>query len=374
MKIKIIVCLLFFVYAGSALAFTEDLLNNYFGLYAGGTGGSGNAFFGGDTGGNTVGNNNTFMGFWAGGSNTGDSNTFIGTSAGMNNTGENNTFLGVGAGTEQTNGSYNTFLGVSSGASSTGSYNAFVGYSAGYSNTGGDYNTFVGNQAGYNNSADTNTFIGNSAGYSNTSGFYNMFSGSNAGYSNQTGIENTFIGVASGYNTTGSNNVFLGFKAGIYETGSNKLYIDSSSTTTPLIYGEFDSDFVEINGDLYVTGNTYFTSDKQLKKDIEPIESSLEKILGIKGVSYKWKNQNSEGGQSSNRHYGVIAQQIEKILPEIVDNRHSDNKRVAYMELIPVMIEAMKEQQETITKLSEKVHNLERELELKDTMVMADIN
>ncbi|MEW6003355.1 MAG: hypothetical protein AB1638_12030 [Nitrospirota bacterium] len=103
----------------------------------------------------------------------------------------------------------NTYYGTGAGASldGTGWYNAFFGYNAGYNTTGGDYNTFIGYSAGLNN----------------TTGNYNTFIGRAAGYSNQTGIGNVFLGYGAGYN----------------ETGSDKLYIDNSSTSTPLIYGEF---------------------------------------------------------------------------------------------------------------------------------------
>jgi hypothetical protein len=74
-----------------------------------------------------------------------------------------------------------------------------------------------------------------------------------SGFSNTTGINNTYLGYWTGFsNITGSGNVFLGYYAGYYEAGSNRLYIDNSSTNTPLIYGEFDNDIVSINGRLGV--------------------------------------------------------------------------------------------------------------------------
>ena len=51
---------------------------------------------------------------------------------------------------------------------------------------------------------------------------------------------------------TGSGNVMIGYKAGYYEIGSNKLYIDNSNTTTPLIYGDFANDSVKINGQMEI--------------------------------------------------------------------------------------------------------------------------
>ncbi len=59
------------------------------------------------------------------------------------------------------------------------------------------------------------------------------------------------IGQSAGYlGTTGSNNVMIGYQAGYSETGSNKLYIDNSNTTSPLIYGDFANDELTINGTL----------------------------------------------------------------------------------------------------------------------------
>jgi hypothetical protein len=80
----------------------------------------------------------------------------------------------------------------------------------------------------------------------------NNFFGTGAG-NNTIGNDNTFIGAYAGWsNTTGSGNVFLGYQAGYNETGSNRLYIANSSTTTPLIYGEFDNSIALINGNFRV--------------------------------------------------------------------------------------------------------------------------
>ena len=55
---------------------------------------------------------------------------------------------------------------------------------------------------------------------------------------------------------SGNSNVFIGYKAGYNETGSNKLHIANSNTVTPLIYGEFDTPFLSLNGEVYVDGDT----------------------------------------------------------------------------------------------------------------------
>lgn len=92
-----------------------------------------------------------------------------------------------------------------------------------------------------------NTGVGYNVGYSLIGGIFNVFLGSLAGYK-ALGSNNVFLGVNAGYeNASGDNNVFLGHYAGFYETGSHKLYIATSSTTTPLIYGEFDNALIEFS-------------------------------------------------------------------------------------------------------------------------------
>ena len=313
------------IIARSASAFTEGSPNNYFGTNAGGAEGTGNSFFG--------------------------------AFAGDVNTGNDNSFYGYGAG----------FL------NDTGSQNTFNGFRAGRYNTTGSNNTFSGNIAGESNTTGfSNTFNGSFAGNLNTSGNSNVFMGYKAGNGNTTGYNNTYYGYKAGSsNSTGNGNLFLGYKAGENETGSNRLYIANSSY--PLIYGEFDYGIVEVYGDFYVTGNSYITSDARFKKDIELIDSSLRKIMNIRGVSYTWRtDQAGVRGFDEKRHFGVVGQEVAAVLPEAVSKDREGIFKVAYSELIPVMIEAIKEQQQIITELSKKVDDLERKVKLKVSMSMVD--
>ncbi len=188
----------------------------------------------------------------------GDSNTFYGLQAGYScTTGSYNTFIGSGAGYFNSSANSNTFLGYYAGyGNTTGNLNTFIGRSAGYQNTTGSNNTFIGHFSGYSNSTGSlNTTLGTYAGNSNTTGYSNTFLGNRTGHSNTTGFNNTFIGQTAGYaNNTGYGNIFLGYSAGSDETGSNKLYIANSGTSSPLIYGEFDNTLLKVNGNLKVTG------------------------------------------------------------------------------------------------------------------------
>jgi len=127
--------------------------------------------------------------------------------------------------------------------------------------------TSFGYNTGINNPGGNNVHIGAHAGSteSTSNGFNNLFVGHSSGRRNENGYQNTYIGNSSGTNNiNGSNNVFIGFGSGQNETGSNKLYISNSNTTDPLIYGEFDSSILKVNGQFFVSGLTSNTSNNIL--------------------------------------------------------------------------------------------------------------
>ncbi|MFC2128312.1 beta strand repeat-containing protein [Bacteroidota bacterium] len=209
---------------------------------------------------NTSGEYNTANGIYALYSNTtGSYNTANGPSALFSNiTGSYNTANGCNALYSNTTGYNNTANGYQSLANNTtGNNNTANGYSALYSNTIGYCNTANGETALFSNTTGSNNIAnGYQALYSNTIGEKNIAIGVEALFNNLSGIENTVIGVAAGYYSTGSGNVFLGYNAGVSESGSNKLYIENSNSTTPLIYGEFDNDLLRVNGALEVSSTT----------------------------------------------------------------------------------------------------------------------
>lgn len=213
----------------------------------------------------TTGTANTFVGENAG-RYIGDAtyNTGIGESALQNNYwGDNNIAVGYRA-LYQTSGishdpgmaNYNIGIGNRSlYGNAQGSYNIAIGYTALYNKTSDDDNIAIGHESQYTaSSGGKNVSIGN---YSHRAGggSDNTALGYGSLYST-TGSYNTSLGFQSGYsNTSGSFNVFLGFQAGYSETGSNKLYIDSSNTSSPLVYGDFSANALTINGSLSMANN-----------------------------------------------------------------------------------------------------------------------
>jgi len=224
-------------------------------------------------------------------------NVFIGTNAGMSNGYSNvigsstegfaNVYIGFDSGKNESSSQRNTYLGYKTGiygSSSVG--NTFIGSNTG---VGGNSNTFIGSSAGagalqITNGSD-NVFVGLCSGCSNTSGNYNTFLGKSSGSNNTTGHSNTFIGHRSGQNNlSGSGNVFIGERAGFSEIGSFQLYIENSSSTTPLIYGEFDNDKAGINWDSSIslpatlsvngTANVSDTLTLQTIMQLTPLDAS----------------------------------------------------------------------------------------------------
>jgi hypothetical protein len=98
----------------------------------------------------------------------------------------------------------------------------------------------------------------------------------------------------------------------------------------------------------------YYSSDERLKDNITPITNSLDKLKEIKGVSFDWVPK--EGIHSHEGHdVGVIAQDIEKVLPEIVENRENGYKAVRYEKLVALLIETNKELLKRVEELEKKL-------------------
>ena len=108
-------------------------------------------------------------------------------------------------------------------------------------------------------------------------------------------------------------------------------------------------------GEIRATGDitAFYSSDIRLKENIQPIENALEKVNKISGNTYDWKEGYDEIHSHNGNDVGVIAQEIEQILPQIVTNRDNGYKAVQYEKIIPLLIEAIKE-------LSAKVDSLEK--------------
>jgi hypothetical protein len=370
------------------------------------TSGYSNIFIGQKAGfNNKTGNNNIFIGRLSGytgidhennifiGDSTGyftnyqfaTKNVFIGYAAGKNTQSYNNIFIGNRAGYKNTEGQNNIAIGDEAGKNNISSQNIFIGTQAGRDNTDGYFNIIMGRWAGRNNTTGYHQIlIGGGAGGSMTTGNENVIIGGNAGAVNSTGSGNIFLGYSAGWSNTGSGNIIIGNRVGYnsYQNVSNALIIDNETTTSPLIYGDFENDYLRFNANVgigtyynttyglrvdggtstsysmyvykgaYTPGSFYSASDARMKTGISIIEDALGIINQIHGVRFNWKRDEYPDRKFSEQtQIGVIAQDVEKVLPEVVSEDQEGYKAIAYDKLTAVLIEAIKEQQEQIDAL-----------------------
>ena len=112
------------------------------------------------------------------------------------------------------------------------------------------------------------------------------------------------------------------------------------------------------------------SSDRRLKKNIKPIKNALPKILKLNGVSFNWKDHENAPQWTKDKYFGdpsgslkdvgIIAQEVEEVLPEVTRDRHDGFKAVDYEKIVPLLIEGIKDQQSQINELKNKITKLEK--------------
>ena len=133
--------------------------------------------------------------------------------------------------------------------------------------------------------------------------------------------------------------------------------------TTNLMIGA-DSDPAQelhVTGDVVVTQNitAYYSSDISLKDNIRPIESAIFKVKQIRGITFDWNEKANDLQREKGHDVGLIAQEVEKVLPEVVQIREDGIRAISYEKVVPLLVEAIKEQQTLIEDLTDKVKSLE---------------
>ena len=311
-------------------------------------------------------------------------NTFFGNLSGSSNTtGDFNSFFGRNSGSSNTTGDFNSFFGQNSGSSNTTARaNSFFGSNAGANNTTGNSNVFFGAGSGtFNTTGHSNVFFGVDAGRLNTTGASNVFLGVTSGMSHTTGFNNVVVGRSAGFNlTTGSNNVIIGRGAGPTSANasvSNKLFIDVISVNTlgndnPLIYGEFDNDFVRINGTFEVTAGLTNPSSIKLKDRFATVAPMLvlDKInqLDISEWSYKHDPEVRHIGPTAESFYEAFG------LGTGGDNISTIDADGVSLIAIQALTQEIADQQEQLTKKDQEIKNLEKRLLRIEQLLLSDKN
>ncbi len=186
------------------------------------------------------------------------------------------------------------------------------------------------------------------------------------------GDNNSFLGYQAGYNNITSNgSVFLGWQAGYNETAANKLYISNSNTATPLIWGDFSTGDVVINGtlaqtsvtscDLQADGSGILTcvSDERLKDILGPFTRGVEDLKGIAPVTFRFKEDSGFTGTFT----GFTAQNVAEHIPEAVTEQPSGMLGLSDRPILATMLNAILEQQKRIDEQQKRIEDLEAKLE-----------
>jgi hypothetical protein len=161
--------------------------------------------------------------------------------------------------------------------------------------------------------------------------------------SNGLALSNTSTGVAYSVNPS-----FVNFGSRVTFQPTYPVTVASTEASTTNSTGALTvaggagiAGAVNVGGALSVGGDitAFATSDERLKKNITVIADALDKVNKISGVGFEWNEDSGKTGKD----YGVIAQEIEKVLPELVVTRDNGYKAVRYEKIIALLIEAVKE-------------------------------
>lgn len=125
---------------------------------------------------------------------------------------------------------------------------------------------------------------------------------------------------------------------------------------------------LDVNGAVKCVSLTQ-TSDMRFKQNIATVSGALGKVMQLRGVGFDWRNGEFPSmGFSNGRQIGFIAQEVEKVLPELVSKDGNGFESVSYTSLVPVLVEAVKEQQATISEQKKRIDELEGKLARVDAI------
>ena len=170
----------------------------------------------------------------------------------------------------------------------------------------------------------------------------------------------TFTGMGVyGLNINANNDGIVGGdKFGVRGNGHNFPGVYAYSDTNNGIFAHSDSGYAGyFDGDTYINGALHYNalsqnSDARYKQNIRTLPNALDTVLALRGVSYDWRqNEFPQMKFDKARQIGFIAQEIEKVVPELVSKDRQGMRSVAYTGVIPILVEAIKDQQKQIDTL-----------------------
>ena len=250
-----------------------------------------------------------------------------------------------------TTASGNRATAMGGNTTASGIYSTAMGYdttASGWYSTAMGYDTTA--------SGDSSTAMGDfttASGYSSTAMGYNTTaSGVNSTSMGSSTTASDYASLVIGqFNSSGSSVT----SAGSFSTSAPAFVIGNgtdSSNKSDAFKVMFNGD-TTVSNDLTVSGDVVISSDARLKSNIVSLGSTLPKLLQIDGKSYEMKGK---------QKIGVLAQEIKEVFPELVSEDDNEMLAVNYQGLVPVLINALKEQDKIIKRQEERLTNIENQL------------
>jgi len=253
----------------------------------------------------------------------------------------------------------------------TGNYNTATGYRALFSNTSGTSNVGEGAYAlGDNTTGDANIAIGSSALFDNTTGTANVAVGSGALTNNSAGIGNTALGYNAGSSlSTGNYNIDIGFNVTGVRNEANTIRIGTQGTQkATFIAGVYPT---AVSGSTVVVSSSgklgIATSSARFKEQIKPMDKTSEAVLKLKPVTFRYRK---EVDPDSVPQFGLVAEQVEKVNPDLVARDEQGKPYTVRYEAVNAMLlnEFIKEHQ-TVQRLEAALSAINERLDAQEAKI-----
>ena len=147
-----------------------------------------------------------------------------------------------------------------------------------------------------------------------------------------------------------------------FQTTNTGVSVTGNVIPSGNVSGSIDSHLtmaqISSSGDVVADGDVvaFNSSDERLKDYVEVIKGSLNKIGDIRGVEFDWNDKSPGWARERGHDVGVVAQEVQKVVPEIVVERKNGYLGVDYKRLVPLLIESIKELKQEVDDLKKKVN------------------
>ncbi len=309
--------------------------------------------------------------FGTGASSAGTQNTAVGFNGLIyNSSGTGNTATGSNALSANVDGNDNVAVGASAlSNNASGSSNTAVGMQSLLNNGIANNNTALGFQALWNHTTNCcNTAVGMQAMANDTAGQGNVALGNSALSTNTTGNSNIALGNSAGSQINGSNNIAIGHVGVAGE--SNAIRIGTPGTQLNTYVAGITGNLAPGGSQVLIDSTGHlgtFSSSRRYKEDIREIGEASNRLMDLQPVQFRYRQPASDG--SKPLQYGLIAEDVDTILPELVV--HDGNGRiesVQYHELPALLLNELQKEHRVISEQAEQIRALTKRLEVLEAV------